>query len=463
MSAPELRPYQTACVTGVRNSYAQGRRAPLLALATAGGKTVIFAAVTHGARAKGKRVGVIVHRRELVRQACAKLTWTGVPHGVIAAGFDPNPDELVQVGSVQTMIRRRALPPFDLMVFDEAHHCRAESWRKLIAQFPDAKILGVTATPQRSDGRGLGVDAGGPFDDLILGPPVADLIAGGYLSPVRVFVPARKLDLRHVRVVAGDYAANELEGVVNTREISGDAVRDYQLRADHQPAIAFCVTVKHAAEVAEAFCAAGYRAACVHGGTPTDERDALIAGLGTGEVEVLTNCALIDEGLDVPMVSAVILLRPTKSLVLHRQQIGRGMRPAEGKAELIVNDHVGNCLVHGLPTTEPAWSLDGVPKPEGEAPVWTCPECGEAHPLSVRVCECGYELPAPMGRRALVVTPGDLAELTAERLARVRLMTWREMQRSNLSEAELREFALARGYKLGWVHYRLREQQEGAR
>lgn len=458
---PELRPYQVDCVERLRRSYARGRRAPLLALATGGGKTIIFAYVTAGARAKGRRVLIPVHRRELVRQTCAKLTWAGVPHGVIAAGFEPSPDEPVQVGSVQTLIRRD-LPMFDLVVPDEAHHCRAESWRSLLARFPDAKLLGVTATPARLDGKGLGSAAGGPFDDLILGPPVADLIRDGYLSPVRVFVPERRLDLRQVRVVGGDYVANELADLVNTSAITGDAVRDYRLRADHQPAIAFCVTVEHATQVAEAFRAGGYRAACVHGDTPTDERDALIAGLGTGAIEVLTNCALIDEGLDVPAVGAVILLRPTKSLVLHRQQIGRGMRPAEGKAALIVNDHVGNTLVHGLPTTEPAWSLDGVPKATGEAPCWTCPECGAVNPHSARVCECGYELPAPVRRPLPAAEPGELVELTAERLARVRRMTWGEMLRSRLSEAELRAFASARGYKRGWVQHRLREQRGAA-
>jgi DNA repair protein RadD len=455
---PELRPYQAVCVAELRGSYVRGRRAPLLALATAGGKTVIFSAVTHGARAKGRRVGVVVHRRELVRQACAKLDWAGVPHGVIAAGFEAKPDELVQVGSVQTLLRRD-LPVFDLLVLDEAHHARAETWQRLLARFPSAKLLGVTATPARLDGKGLGVAAGGPFDDLVQGPPVADLIRDGYLSPVRVFVPERRLDLRHVHVVAGDYVASELAEVVNTAAITGDAVQDYKRRADHQPAIAFCVTVKHAEQVAQAFRLAGYRAACVHSGTPTAERDALIAGLGTGAIEVLTNCALVDEGLDVPAVGAVILLRPTKSLVLHRQQIGRGMRPAAGKVDLVVNDHAGNCLVHGLPTAEPAWSLDGVPKAKGAAPVWTCPECGEVHLLSVRVCACGYALPAPR-RSAPTVTPGELVELTSERLARARGMSYRTMLRSRLSEAELRAFAKTRGYKPGWVLHRLREQQE---
>ena len=438
---PELRPYQIDCVGRLRGSYAQHHRAPLLALATGGGKTIIFSAVTHGARAKGKRVGVVVHRRELVRQACNKLTWADVPHGVIAAGFDPAPGQLVQVGNVQTMLRRD-LPPFDLIVLDEAQHARAETWRKLLALYPNAKLLGVTATPARLDGKGLGIAAGGPFDALILGPPVVDLIRDGYLAPVRVFVPARRLDFRRVRVVGGDYVTNDLAEIVNTSAITGDAVRDYQLRADHQPAIAFCVTVRHAEHVAEAFRVAGYRAACVHGGTPTAERDALIGGLGTGAIEVLTNCSLVDEGLDVPTVGAVILLRPTKSLVLHRQQIGRGMRPAAGKAALIVNDHVGNCLVHGLPTTEPLWSLAGVTK--REAPVEVCAETGEVRP-----------------RRSIpAAVPGDLAELTPGRLIRARSMSYRTMLHSQLTEAELRAFATARGYKRGWVLHRLREQRE---
>jgi superfamily II DNA or RNA helicase len=431
---------------------------------TGAGKTVVFSVIVHGASRKQRRTLIAVHRRELIRQASGKLQWAGVSHGIIAASFLPDPDHLVQVGSIQTLVRRLdTLPAFDLIVLDEAHHARAESWRALIKAQPQAKLLGVTATPARLDGKGLGIAAGGCFDDLVLGPSTAELIEQGWLAPVRCFVPAQRIDLSRVRVTAGDYVRDEAAAAVNTSAITADCVEQYRRRADHAAAIAFCCTVAHAEAVAEAFRDAGYRAAAVSGETPTDKRDALMAGLNDGSIEILTSCALIDEGLDVPNVGAVICLRPTKSLVLHRQQIGRGMRPAPGKQHLIVLDHVGNCITHGLPETEPKWTLAGVEKPAGEAPVWECPECGMVNPINRRICaECGCERPPPPPRPVPVAGAGNLAELTRAHLERVREMSWWELSSRIRTEAELKAYAAARGYRRGWVRHRLREQQEAA-
>jgi DNA repair protein RadD len=209
------------------------------------------------------------------------------------------------------------------------------------------------------------------------------------------------------------------------------------------------------------FTMSGYRAAHVSGDTPALERDALIAGLGTGAIEVLTSCALIDECLDVPSIGVVILLRPTKSLVLHRQQIGCGIRTAAGKVALVVLDHAANTLVHGLPTDEPSWTLASVDGPKADAPppVWTCHECGQVNAISNAVCNFGE--PGRVVRRdPPQATPGELAEVTAQRLAAVRRMSYRQVLASRLFEAELRSFARARGYRRGWVQHRLREQAE---
>jgi DNA repair protein RadD len=204
---------------------------------------------------------------------------------------------------------------------------------------------------------------------------------------------------------------------------------------------------------------------CVHGGTPALERDAAIAGLGNGEVEILTSCDLISEGLDVPALHCVILLRPTKSFGLHMQQIGRGMRVAPGKDALIVNDHVGNCIDHGLPTSPRQWSLKGVEKPDGPALQWRCPapDCGCINDMAELFCtSCGE--PRPTGnRKPPLQIDGELVELTDDRLAAMRGMSFREMASKPRSQAELHEFARARGYKPGWVWHRLQEQdQSGA-
>jgi superfamily II DNA or RNA helicase len=464
MTAPlVLRPYQDDVVERLRDAYRRGRRAPLLTLPTAAGKTIVFSQITRAARALGRSVLIVVHRRELIHQGAAKLNWAGVAHGIIAAGFDRNPAEPVQVGSVQTLARR-ALPEVDLLILDEAHHCRADTWRHLIERVPNARLLGVTATPARLDGKGLGITAGGPFDELVVGATVSDLIADGYLAPARCFAPRQRLDLSQVRIHGGDYAIDDLAmTMMAASQIFGDAVEQYRRRADHRPAIVFCCPVAHAEAVARTFRAAGYRSACVHGGTPTAERDALISGLADGRVEVLTNCALIDEGLDVPAVSAVILLRPTKSLVLHRQQIGRGMRPAVGKDALVVNDHVGNCIIHGLPDGEVAWSLAGVEKGANAPTPWECPRCTMLNPRRAPVCAaCGYGLPVRRIRELPQALGGELAELTPGLLNAITRLTYRQIMGGNFSAAELRAFAHARGYRPGWVWYRLREQAERA-
>lgn len=442
MSSPAvcLRPYQIECVTDLRRSYATGHRAPVLQLPTGGGKTVVFSEVTAGARSKGKRVLVVAHRRELIRQASEKLTAAGVPHGIICPGFQAAPDELVQVASVQTIARRLdTLPAFDLIVLDEAHHSRAGQWAALIEAQPQAKLLGVTATPARLDGQGLGVEFGGCFDDIVTGPSIAKLVSDGYLSPCRIFCPAERLDLRGVRVRGGDYVASDLESALSDAKIVGDAVATYTRHAAHLPAICFCISVHHAEMMAERFSAAGYRSVAAHGGMPIAERDAAIAGLATGAVEILTACDLISEGLDVPIVGAVTLLRPTKSLVLYMQQVGRGMRPAPGKDALVVLDHVANTIEHGLPDLPRRWTLAGVEK--------------EAAEKADRIGENG-------GRpRIISESAGRLDELTADRLNAIRCMSYRAIASANLSELELSAYAAAHGYKRGWVWHRLRAQR----
>ncbi len=428
----ELRPYQDCDVGKLRGAFAAGRRRVLYVLPTAGGKTIVFAHVIEGATRKGRRSAIIVHRRELIRQACAKLEWAGVEHGVFAAGQDRDHGAPVLVVSVQTAVRRLGrLPRFDFIVPDEAHHARAESWIRLLAEWPDAKVLGCTATPARTDGKSLGVDAGGIFDALVMGATVAELQKDGWLAKTRCFVPARLIDTSGLRTRLGDYELGAL--AERASAVTGDAVVEYRRHADHQPAIAYGCTVAHAEAIADAFRNAGYRSACVHGGTPTPLRDGMIAGVGDGGIEVLTACDLISEGLDVPNVGAVILLRPTKSLVLAMQQIGRGMRPSPGKDHLVVLDHAGNLLKHGLPETPRAWTLDGAPeKPPGETspPGWRCEACGCLNDLDSWECEeCGAARPQPR-RRPPGVAPGRLAEITADYFERITRLPAHSAQRA---------------------------------
>ena len=356
----EFRPYQEKAIADLRAAYAAGAKAPLLVMPTGGGKTICFAAISASAHGRGKRVLVVAHRRELIKQASTKLAAAGVPHGIIAPGY-PATDDLVHVGSVQTLARRLdRLPSFDLVVLDEAHHAVAGQWKALLAAQRQAKILGMTATPERADGRGLGRPSGGPFDRLVLGPSVAELIAGGFLVGTRTYAPAGGgPDLRGVKTRLGDFDPAALAEAMDRLMLTGDAVAHYARLAPGLPAIAFCASVKHARDVAAAFQAAGWRAVAAHGAMPKAERDAALGGLETGAVQIVCSCSLIDEGLDVPRIGAVIDLAPTKSLARFLQRIGRGLRPAEGKQHLVVLDHAGNTMRHGLAETPRVWSLNG--------------------------------------------------------------------------------------------------------
>jgi len=460
-----LRPYQQHDVARLRLAYADGNRAVLYCLPTGGGKTIVFIFIVSEALRKGRRIAILVHRRELVKQASDKLTAAGIRHGIIGAGLDRDHDAPVLVMSVQTAARRLdQLPAIDFVVVDEAHHVRATIWRAVLDCWPDARLLGVTATPARTDGKGLGVKAGGLFDTLVIGASVIELQAEGYLARTRCFVPQNRIDVSGLRTRLGDWEADALAERANV--VTGSAIDEYRKHADHTAAIAYCATVRHAEDVAATFRSAGYRSRCVYGGLASVERDALIAALGSGEIEILTSCDLISEGFDVPDVRAVLLLRPTQSLVLALQQIGRGMRPAPGKSHLTVLDFAGNVLRHGLPETGRTWSLDGVPKkPPGAGSALPqtasrCEECGCVNGLEAEECEeCGASRPGG-GRRSIPDhQPGQLTEVTADYFARIVHIPYRQFLSAPRTERELRVYAAHRGYRSGWVWHRLREQQ----
>jgi DNA repair protein RadD len=455
--APILRPYQERDLAAIRAAYANGARRVCYQGATGSGKTLIFAAVVAGATTRGNRTCILGHRDEIVRQISEALTALGIGHGFIAAGYPESPELSVQVCSVQTLIRRlhRLAPTPDLLVIDEAHHAAAKTWRAIIDALPDARILGVTATPQRLDGRGLD----DIFDALIVGPSVAELIAEGYLSRFVTYAPSRRLDLTGVRIRAGDFATDDLARAMTDGVIIEDAVDEYVRRCPGAPAIAFCVDVAHSQMVATAFAARGYRAAHVDGETPKEKRRRLIAALATGEIQVLCNCGLVSEGLDVCGVTVAILLRPTKSLALYLQQVGRALRPADGKRARIL-DHADNTRRFGFADLKRAWTLAGKAASE-DCPLQRC-SCGALIPLGCVTCpECGAILREPPAasspRSHAEIRGGALVELS--RLAAMsypRVLRW-----VGADERRLRLVAQARGYKPGWVWYRLQELRGG--
>ena len=431
----QLRDYQNRDVSRIRAAMARTKRV-CYTLPTGGGKTVMFAYIAHHAALKGKRILVLVHREELLDQVCAALANT--PHGVIKAGRAADARHPVQIASVQTLVNRDTASP-ELIVIDECHHATAMTWQSILDRFPAAHVLGVTATPVRM-GSGLGL--GDVFDTLVCGPSVRELTDAGYLAPCKVYAPAT-VDTTGWRKRGGDYQRKDLETAMNNNAVIGDAVEHYKLFADGQPAIAFCVSVSHAEHVADEFSRAGYRAAHVDGSTPSDIRRARIYGLGK-TLDVLTSCDLISEGVDVPIVSAGIGLRPTASLALFKQQIGRILRP--GKPEAVYLDHVGNCLRHNiLPDTDIEWELKRGSKPRPKAPaVRQCPECYFTHTPAPICPACGHEYaPTP---REIQEQEGRLEELrrVEKRKEIGRARTW----------AELESIRKHRGYKPGWTFMR---------
>jgi DNA repair protein RadD len=260
-----------------------------------------------------------------------------------------------------------------------------------------------------------------------------------------------------VRIRAGDFALDDLAHTMADGIIIEDAVDEYVRRCPGAPSIAFCVDVAHSRMVSAAFAARGYRAAHVDGKTPKKERRRLIAALDIGELQVLCNCGLISEGLDVPAVVTDILLRPTKSLALYLQQVGRALRPAEGKTRAIILDHADNTRRFGFADLKRAWTLAGKAKSE-DCPLQRC-SCGALIPLGCVTCpECGATLrepPAPRSHDEL--RGGALIELSRlEAMSYPHVLRW-----AGADEKRLRLVAKARGYKPGWVWHRLQELRGG--
>ena len=444
-----LRPYQDDAVSQLRAAYSSGKRAPLFCLPTGGGKTFVFSYVARNATARGNRVCILVHRQELLLQASRSLTEIGVPHGIIAPGHIQN-QHPVQVASVQTLGRRIAKMryDFDLIIIDEAHHAVAGTWKRLIEAMPNARVLGVTATPVRSDGRGLCE----VFDDLVIGPSVASLIDMGFLVRPVVYAPPTAVDLSGVRRKGGDYDQRELATRMDKPRITGDAVAHYTKHSPGKPSIVFCASVAHAQHVAMQFTAAGYSARSIDGSMLDTDRRQAIADLANGRLQVLTSCDIVSEGTDIPVVETAILLRPTQSLGLYLQQVGRALRPAPGKERALILDHVGNCLRHGLPDDQREWSLDAAPRAnraandnEPNITVKQCEKCFAVFKPSLVCPACGH-VHAPKSRE-IEQAEGELSEVNADLL--------RSQQRREIGQArtleQLKEIAKQRGYHQGWA------------
>jgi len=441
---PTLRPYQAALRDQVYTAWTAGAVDVMAVLATGGGKTVVFSDVI--ANNQGPSVA-IAHRQELVTQISMALARNGVHHRIVGpksvariattlhiAELKRNfvdPMSQVAVAGVDTLIRHDQNDPWlnrvTLVVTDEAHHLlRGNKWGNARALFPNARGLGVTATPVRADGQGLGRHADGVFDFMACGPSMRELIDMGSLTEYRIFAPPSDLDLRDVPLSAsGDFSPVKLSTAVHKSHIVGDVVAHYLRIAPGKLGVTFAVDVAAAAEIAKAYRDAGVPAEVVSANTNDSLRASILRRFRARDILQLVNVDLFGEGFDLPAIEVVSMARPTQSYGLFAQQFGRSLRPLEGKANAIIIDHVGNVHRHGLPDAARVWSLNRRDKrakldTTGVIPVRTCPECTSAYERFRVACPyCGHKV-EPAGRGSPDQVDGDLAEMDAAALAALR-------------------------------------------
>ena len=461
-----LRPYQDDAVDGVRRHIRSGRQRVLLVAPTGAGKTVIATHIVHASTSLGNRVLFLAHRRELIVQAWKKIVGCACPVGFdhvrrrvdgcaadasmagVMMASDPRrkPVAPVQVASIDTL-RARSKPPATLVIIDETHRALAKTYRDILAEYPEAAVIGLTATPYRADGRGLGE----LYTDMVVVASPRDLIGDGFLVEPRVFtVPAADLpELSKVRIKGGDYDAAALSAAVDQSGLVGNIVEHWQRRAEGRRTVVFAVDVEHSKHIVARFVEAGVAAEHLDGTTPTADRDAILARLEAGETRVVSNVGVLCEGWDQPSCKCVVLARPTKSTGLYLQMAGRILRPHQNTEALIL-DHAGNVLEHGLPQDDREFSLDPPKRRQaskGGPAVKTCEECYAIAPAAARECPaCG----APFA----VAEEDKTAERDGE-LVEVRAATADE-KRAEFDR--LVKLASERGYRGGWVYHRYREK-----
>jgi DNA repair protein RadD len=453
-----LRPYQTDVIAKFHEAVEAGCRRIILVAPTGSGKTVIGASIIDNLLHNNIKMSVLVlaHRREIISLTSQKLHAAGVAHGIIQAGFPTRPNEPVQVASIQTLWTRAMnigsmdLPAADLLVIDECHHAPAQTYRKIIEAYPRALLLGLTATPCRGDGRGLG----GIFEVIVECPQVAELIAQGYLVKTRVYAPVDP-DLRGVETRVGDYVESQLAERMDQAKLVGDIVEHWHKFGERRKTVVFAVSVEHSIHIRDQFMASGVRAEHIDGSTPKPERDATLARLASGEIDLISNCMVLTEGWDMPDIGCCVLARPTKKMGLYRQMVGRVLRPADRKPDAIVLDHSGAVFRHGFVEDPVEWTLD--PERRAQSPthrkreaiggrLLECSQCGVVRIAGQACWHCGFLPQRPP--RAADVAPGELGLVDGSR--RVQRRTYGPSERVRW-HAMLIQIGIERGYKPGWA------------
>jgi DNA repair protein RadD len=414
-----LRDYQLDAIEKVRRAARDGAKAVCLVMPTGAGKTRTCGEIVRLATSKGKSALWVAHRAELVDQAVDALAVLGVRAGAVCASAvsPPQPHLPVQVATVQTLLARGVRPPADIIVTDESHHYAAKTFLALVREYPEALIIGPTATPERGDGKGLGE----LFDTIVVGTSVRRLVELGHLVPANLIRPPRKL---------------------RTGEIARRPVDAYLEHAARRRAIVFSPLIDEAKRHVVEFREAGLRAELVTGETAWSERRKAFADLGGGNLDALVNVNVATEGFDVPSTDCVILARNFGSAGGYIQAVGRGLRtsPATGKRDAVIIDLAGTSHVHGHPEDDRVFALDGrgITSASSSFVSGFCAVCGAPLPEEGPCLSCGID----RGREEQRVVNERLepyaakrAEAPDQRIAT--LMRWITVQRS-------------KGYKTSW-------------
>lgn len=411
-----LRPRQKAFVE--RSVSALNARRNTLGVAPTGaGKTIMLSAVTgESIKDTGAKVCILAHRDELTAQNRAKFERVVPNVGTsVVDAYEKSWGGQVTFAMVPTLARSSNLdgmPRLDLLVIDEAHHAVAASYRRIIDRVrdanPDARVFGVTATPNRGDRKGLREVFDNVADQISLG----ELIASGHLVPPRTFVidVGVQDELKSVRKTSSDFDMSEVANIMDRAPVTEEVIRHWKEKAGDRQTVIFCSTVEHAAHVRDAFQAAGISAALIHGEMPSETRKSVLADYAGGKIRVIVNVAVLTEGWDHPPTSCVVLLRPSSYKSTMIQMVGRGLRtvdpeefPGVVKTDCIVLDFGTSSLIHG--TLEQDVDLDGKTS-SGEAPTKACPSCGADIPLASSECPiCGVAFDEEEGGSGVTATP----------------------------------------------------------